>query len=150
MKKHVYMAPQTISTEDKMLGFPEDCSFWQPLWAKFSRQATTMDIHCWSVENEVRVQLGTRMKELGPVTGTETVAFQVELTADIIDWMSVQSFDMRGGLKWFTIFLYDALGEHVLIVGHYGGEVIFYPRKDSEIDEVRAFFSGNVLVNSSE
>ena len=45
-------------------------------------------------------------------------------------------------------FLYDARGELLLIVGHYGGEVIFYPQKDMEIDEVRAFFKENVIVNS--
>lgn len=149
MKKHVYIEPQTISTEEKPIGFPQDCSFWQPLWAKFSIKATMMDIHCWAVESEVRVQLGTRMKEIEQVQGTETITFQVELTEEIIDWMSVESFDEHGGLKWFTIFLYDALEELLLIVGHYGGEVVFYPQKDKEIDEVRAFFKGNVIVNIS-
>ena len=63
-----------------------------------------MDIHCWAVEREVRVQLGVRMKEIRQVPGTETIAFQTELTEEIIDWMSEESFDERGGLKWFTIF----------------------------------------------
>ncbi len=148
LKKHVYIAPQTISTEYKS-GFPQDISFWQPLWEKFSWKATTMEIHCWAEEHEVQAQLGLRMKEIGQVRGTKTVAFKIELTEATIDWMSNESFDKRGGLKWFTIFLYDTLGNLLLIVGHYGGEVVFYPQKDAEIDEVRAFFKGNTIVNSS-
>ncbi|WP_203246999.1 hypothetical protein [Sporosarcina beigongshangi] len=146
MKKHVYIGPQTISTKEKS-GFPQDISFWQPLWAKFSRQASTMDIHCWAVESEARVQLGTRMKEVGQVQGTKTIAFQAELTEEIIDWMSTESFDKHGGLKWFSIFLYDSFGELVLIVGHYGGEVVFYLQQKAEIDEVKSFFEGDFTIH---
>ena len=149
MKKQVYIAPQTISTEEKS-GFPQDISFWQPLWEKFSWKAATMEIHCWTEEHEIQEQLGVRMMEIGQVRGTKTIAFKIELTEATIDWISNESFDTGGGLKWFSIFLYDALGELVLIVGHYGGEIVFYPEEDREIEEIRSFFKGKIIVNISE
>lgn len=147
MTKQVYLAPETISTAEKQIGFPADTSFWQPLWMKFSARATMMEIHCWAVENEVRTQLGAQMKEVGKVQGTETIAFQAGLSKDINEWMATQSYDIHGGLKWFSIFLVDAQGNQLASIEHYGGEITFYAKDDLEIEEVKSFFRGELIVH---
>lgn len=86
----------------------------------------------------------------GKVNGTETVAFTTDVTEDIIDWMATQSYDVRGGLKWFSIFLFDSLGNRILNVGHYGSEIIFYPDDENEVEELKSFFHGELIVNIFE
>ena len=39
MRRHLYIAPKIISTEEKQIGFPEDVSFWEQLWSMFSKKA---------------------------------------------------------------------------------------------------------------
>ncbi|MHA6260220.1 hypothetical protein ACXYMX_09935 [Sporosarcina sp. CAU 1771] len=138
MRKHVYIAPKTISTEEKQIGFPEDSSFWNSLWSMFSKKAATMEIHCWVVEKEIREQLDDKMIKTGTIE--ETIVYHSELTDDLVDWVLADSYDIRGGLKWFSIFLFDVSGVNILTVGHYGGEIVFYPENDEEIEKVKSFF----------
>lgn len=138
MRKQVYIASKIISTEDKQLGFPVDISFWAPLWSMFAKKAATMEIHCWAVEKEVCEQLDEKMIEMGKIE--ETVVYQSELTNDLVDWMLADSYDVRGGLKWFSIFLFNASQVRILNVGHYGSEIVFYPENDEEIEKVKTFF----------
>jgi hypothetical protein len=149
VNKQMYISPQTISTDEKS-SFPVNTSFWEPIWSKFSKKAATMEIHCWNSENDVIDQLGEKMKNNGKVNGTETISFTTDLTEEIIDWMRTQSYDARGGLKWFSIFLFDSIGERVAIIGHYGSEIIFYPENDNEIKEIKSFFDEEVTFHIYE
>lgn len=138
MRKQVYIASKIISTEEKQIGFTKDISFWASLWSMFSKKATTMEIHCWAVEKEIREQLTEKMTEKGPIE--ETVVYQSKITDDVIDWMLADSYDVRGGLKWFSLFLFDASQVRILNIEHYGGEIVFYPENDEEIEKVKSFF----------
>ena len=64
--------------------------------------------------------------------------------------MATQSYDEHGGLKWFSIFLYNALGDCVISIGHYGSEIVFYPENEREIEKVKSLFKGQFSVNVFE
>lgn len=149
MKRHVYIAPQSISTDEKT-SFPVDTSFWKPLWSMLSKKAVAMEIHCWIEEVGVAKQLEEKMVNKGQVPGTETLAFSVDLTDGMVAWMATESYDKRGGLRWFSIFLYDSFGESVGSIGHYGGEIVFYPENEEEKEEVKSFFKGEFVFHLFE
>ncbi|MDD4437754.1 MAG: hypothetical protein PHS04_06955 [Tissierellia bacterium] len=115
----------------------QDYSWWIALVSKIASQVDKFEIRCWSDETEAIVTGQQFGEQLENIETTELV-FQGQISEAFLGHIYVDGFDENGGLKWFTINLYQ--GEELLFhSGHYGTEPFVFVKTKEKAQQLEGW-----------
>jgi len=103
----------------------DDISYWVPLMNYFFNESNSIEIHCWTEEEQVNEEIQQELPELPVKKELYMSIYTGALTEEIIGFLTKNPFKENGRLKWFSIFL-SSNDSHLFSSEHYGTE--FYAR----------------------
>lgn len=84
----------------------ENIDYWVPLMNYFLSQSDTIEIHCWNEEEVVVEETKSIVKgSFETIIENELIIFKGYKTIDVVNHLLFNNVDIKGKVKWFTIFL---------------------------------------------
>lgn len=99
----------------------DDISYWVPLMSYFFNESNSIEIHCWTEEEQVNAEIQQQLPELAIKQELYMTIYTGDLTEKIIGFLTQNPVREDGQLKWFSIFLSNH-DSHLFSSEHYGTE----------------------------
>jgi len=132
MKYQLHFTFPTFQTgHDGYTPILEDYSYWVPLMKHFIEKSDTVEIHCWSDEDEVIKETKALVKEPPELPeDMKLTIFRGKLTDDISHYLLYNHIAETENIKWFSIFL--SKGDTTMFHSEHWGTEFFAPNLSEE------------------
>jgi hypothetical protein len=114
--------------------------YWALLMGYFLMKSDTIEIHCWTDENEAINELYSLEIAGFELTESELehiVEFKAVVTTEVMDIVLKHHVNQKGKLKWFTVNL-DSESNSLFHSGHWGTELVAFQVNDVDIEYIKS------------